>query len=44
MNELDRIFLEKWKNKKLKNKSFISKKISFLKSFLKKLFISKKKE
>ena len=43
MNELDRIFLEKWKNKTLKNKSFISKKISFLKSFLKKLFISKKK-
>ena len=44
MNELERVFVKKWKNKKLKNKSFLSKKISLLKNYLKKLYPSQKKD
>ena len=42
MNEIERIFVNKWRNKKLKNKSFISKKISSLKNYLKKVYPKQK--
>jgi len=35
MSEIEKIFFNKWRNKKLKNKSFISKKIHFLKNYIK---------
>ena len=38
MNEVERVFFNKWQNKKLKNKSFLSKKIRSIKNYLKKLF------
>ena len=38
MSELERIFLNKWRNKKFKSKSIISKKIFYLKNYLKKLY------
>ena len=42
MNEIERIFVNKWRNKKLKNKSFISKKISSLKNYIKKVYPKQK--
>tara|TARA_Y100000590_G_scaffold262420_1_gene294477 strand:- start:1472 stop:2365 length:894 start_codon:yes stop_codon:yes gene_type:complete len=42
MNEVERIFINKWRKKKLKNKSFISKKINNLKNYFKKLFSRQK--
>ena len=42
MSELERIFLNKWRNKKFKSKSIISKKIFFLKNYLKKLYPKQK--
>ena len=44
MNEIERFFLNKWKIKKFKNKSLISKKISLFKSYLKKLYPIPKKD
>tara|TARA_Y100000389_G_C17360848_1_gene463664 strand:+ start:58 stop:951 length:894 start_codon:yes stop_codon:yes gene_type:complete len=44
MNEIERIFLNKWKNKKLKNKSFLSLKVNLLKNYFKKLHSKQKKD
>ena len=44
MNEVERVFFNKWQNKKLKNKSFLSKKIRSIKNYLKKLFQREKSD
>ena len=44
MNEVERVFFNKWQNKKLKNKSFLSKKIRSIKNYLKKLFQKEKSD
>ena len=41
MNEVERIFISKWREKKLENKSFISKKFRLFKNYIKK-FLSKR--
>jgi hypothetical protein len=44
MNELERIFIKKWQDQKIKDKNFLSKKFRLLKNFIKKIFFSTKND